>query len=78
MQASVVDLLYKMNDVLNALDRNEDVEILYRGKRKGMLVANATRTGMRVAEHPYFNSARSRASVEDTMDHLRGGRFRDL
>ncbi len=78
MQATVVDLRYKMNDVLSALDRNEDVEILYRGKRKGVLVANARDTGSRVVDHPYFNMRGSRDSVEEIMDRLRGGRFSDL
>ena len=35
MKATVVDLRYKMNDVLKVLDRNEKVTILYRGKVKG-------------------------------------------
>lgn len=35
MKATVVDLRYKMNDVLKALDRNETVTILYHGKVKG-------------------------------------------
>ncbi len=34
MTASVVELRYKMNDVLKALNRNEDVSILYHGKVK--------------------------------------------
>lgn len=32
MQASIVDLRYRMNDILKALARNEEVEILYHGK----------------------------------------------
>ena len=35
MKASVVDLRYKMNDILKALDRNEKVAILYHGKNAG-------------------------------------------
>jgi hypothetical protein len=38
MKATVVDLRYKMNDVLKALDRNEKVTVLYRGKVKGVLI----------------------------------------
>ena len=38
MKASVVDLRYKMKDVLKALDRNERVTVLYRGKVKGVLI----------------------------------------
>lgn len=33
-----MDLRYKMNDVLKALDRNERVTILYHGKIKGVIV----------------------------------------
>ncbi len=38
MEASIVDLRYKMNDVLKALERNEKVTILYRGKPKGLII----------------------------------------
>ena len=78
MQATVVDLRYRMNDVLKALDRNEDVDILYRGKRKGVLVAQADRTDKKVTEHPFFNMRSPRRSVDAEMQGLRGGRYRDL
>lgn len=78
MQATVVDLRYHMNDVLKALDRNEDVDILYRGKRKGVLVATVERTAGKVSEHPFFNMRGSKRSVEAEMEDLRGGRYRDL
>ena len=35
MRANIVDLRYRMNDVLKALDRNEEVTILYYGQEKG-------------------------------------------
>ena len=38
MEASVVDLRYKMKDVLEALERKETVTILYHGKIKGKIV----------------------------------------
>jgi hypothetical protein len=78
MKASVVDIRYKMNDILKALDRNEDVELLYHGKPKGTLVANRQVTGMHVIDHPYFSMAASDVSVDEQMDRLRGGRYRDL
>ena len=78
MQATVVDLRYRMNEVLKALDRNEDVDILYRGRKRGVLVANVTRRKTRVAEHPFFNMRRARATVDAEMAELRGGRYRDL
>ena len=39
MKATIVDLRYRMNDILKALERNEDVNILYHGKTKGVLTA---------------------------------------
>jgi hypothetical protein len=78
MQATVVDLRYRMNDVLKALDRNEDVDILYRGKTKGVLVAKVDRPWVKVREHPFFNMRGSGQSVEAEMDRLRGGRYRDI
>ena len=78
MQATVVDLRYRMNEVLKALDRNEDVDILYRGQKKGVLVAEAKRFRLKVAEHPFFNMRSAQRSVAEEMANLRGGRYRDL
>ncbi len=38
MKATVVDLRYKINDVLKALARNEKVTVLYHGKVKGVII----------------------------------------
>ena len=78
MKATIVDLRYRMKDVLKALDRNEDVQILYHGKTKGVLKAGAVRSNSKVSRHPFFNMRSVGASVEGEMDRLRGGRYRDL
>ena len=78
MKATIVDLRYRMSDVLRALERNEEVSILYHGKTKGVLSARATGTGGRVAEHPFFNMRPAGDSVADQMEKLRGGRYRAL
>ena len=84
MQASVVDLRYKMNDVLKALERNEKVSVLYRGKVKGVLVPSSTVSKgdkkKKISEHPFFGMALpdSDKSVAEEMDELRGGRYRDI
>ena len=78
MQATIVDLRYHMNDVLKALDRNEDVDIFYRGKKKGVLTAQVTSSAGKVSKHPFFNMRSSHQSVEAEMTALRGGRYRDL
>jgi hypothetical protein len=75
MKASIVDLRYRMNDVLKALERNEDVHILYHGKTKGVLKA-ASMT--KVSEHPFYNMRQSEKAVDEEMDRLRGGRYSDL
>jgi prevent-host-death family protein len=51
MNASIVDLRYRMKDVLKALDRGEPVTVLYRGKEKARLVPIASesrRCGWRI------------------------------
>lgn len=78
MKATVVDLRYRMNEVLKALDRNEDVSILYHGKLKGVISACRPSTRIKVSEHPFFNMSSDGRSVEEVMTELRGGRHRDL
>ena len=78
MQATVVDLRYRMKDVFKALSRNEDVEVLYHGKVKGVLKAEQAVSKAKISDHPFFNMRSSSDSVDDEMDRLRGGRYRDL
>ena len=79
MNASIVDLRYKMKDVLRALARGERVTILYRGKAKGVLVPVEAKPRGRVARHPFFGmTAVDTRSVTAEMETLRGGRFRAL
>ena len=78
MKASVIDLRYKTNDILKALDRNEDVSILYHGKLKGVIIARTHFSATKITEHPFFNMSRTKEPVEKQMDKLRGERYRDL
>ena len=78
MEASIVDLRYRMNEVLKALERNEDVSIFCRGKLKGVIKAQQSTSSQKVIEHPFFNMLAESDSVEDQMGQLRGGRYRDL
>jgi hypothetical protein len=78
MKATIVDLRYRMRDVLKALDRNEEVAVLRHGKLKGVLRPARTPTARRVRDHPFFGMRRRGKSVEAVMNDLRGGRQRGL
>lgn len=79
MKATVVDLRYKMNDVLKALDRNEKVTVLYRGKIKGVLVPAGERTELEMSEHPFIGMlSQETKPVEETMNELRRPRYDDI
>ena len=74
MKASIVDLRYRMKDVLTALDRNEDVAVYYHGKLKAVMTPTRKRKRMRMADHPFFGMCPDGPPVEQVMDELRGGR----
>lgn len=80
MKATIVDLRYKMNDVLKALDRNEQVTVLYRGKVKGILIPSGKKTQMKIMDHPFFgmSSPINEKSVQDEIDDLRESRYNDI
>ena len=78
MEATVVDLRYHMNDVLKALERNESVSVLYRGKVKGIIRPALITSSPKVRAHAFFGSRIAQESVERTMGRLRGGRYHDL
>jgi len=78
MDASILDLRYRMSEVLNALDRREEVRVLYHGKPKGRIIPEGGAISARVSSHPFFGSRREDETVDEVMDRLRGGRFDDL
>ena len=53
MVANIVDLRYKMKDVLKALNRKERVEIVYRGKPKGVIIPVNEASLKSVKDHPF-------------------------
>lgn len=84
MKASVVDLRYKMKDVLKALRRRERVEILYHGKTAGIIIPPDLPAGKQqdLRRHPFFGMhkdlGRSASDIKNAVDKLRGPRYRDL
>jgi antitoxin (DNA-binding transcriptional repressor) of toxin-antitoxin stability system len=83
MKVSVVDLRRKMPEVLRALEHQETVTILYRGKKKGLLypVGRAPGKVLPMTEHPAFGMWKDRkdlSNVKQYVRKLRKGRSHDL
>ena len=79
MKASIVDLRYKMNEVLKALDRREKVTILYHGKVKGTIMPTGVKKPMSAKDHPFFKmDEQNKKSVAQQMEEVRGSRFNDI
>lgn len=76
MQANIVDLRYKMKDVLRALSRNEKVSIFYRGRIKGVILPEMEKSKRDAMKHPFFGMKKDEEeSVEMVMERLRGARY---
>ncbi len=76
MKASIVDLRYKMRDILKALMRNERITIISHGKIKGFIMPALHEGVKKVSEHPFFGSQKpTHLSVTEEMDQLRGPRY---
>lgn len=73
MKATILDLRRRMAEVLRALDRNETVTILYRGRIKAILIpaSQGQRTPGSVREHPAFGMWRDRSDMEDVAGYVR-------
>jgi hypothetical protein len=79
MEATVVDLRYKMKDVLNALERRESIRILYHGRLKGTIIPVSDKPTLKIVDHPFFGMKKGEKSgVSEQMDALRGGRYASL
>jgi hypothetical protein len=81
MKASFVDLRKKSAEIIRALDRNEQVTILYRGRPKAIMrpVRNQGKQAVAKAkDHPAFGLWADRQDLKDVAEHvrkLRKGRF---
>lgn len=75
MQATILDLRRRMPEVLRALDRQERVTILYRGKERATLVPSGTKPakkGKRSASaHPAFGMWADRDDLVNVAVHVR-------
>ncbi len=72
MKASIVDLRYKTNDILKALDRNESVTVLYHGKIKGVIKPAREKSELKIKDHPFFGMYQdSEETVLEELESLR-------
>ena len=79
MKATVLDLRYRMKEVLKALNKRERVTIFYHGKVKGTIIPADADKAIKVEDHPFFNMAEEETrSVVQQMDELRRSRFNDI
>ena len=81
MKATIVDLRYRMKDVLSAVERGESVTVLYRGKPKARILPIAKNPGGNLAESEVFGMWKDRKDLRDVPGYvrkLRQGRFGDL
>ena len=69
-----------MNDILKALERKEEVTILYHGKVKGVIIPAKNENSKKMTEHPFFGmfSGENQKTVLDTLDDLRKPRYDDF
>lgn len=75
MKANIVDLRYKMKDVIKALNRREHVEIIYRGRAKGVIIPVNEQSKKAIKSHPLFGFlSQDKKPVLKVMEELRGGR----
>jgi hypothetical protein len=54
MKTSIVDLKNKTKDILKALERNESVTLLYRGKVSGVITPAKEVMVKKVKDHQFF------------------------
>ena len=81
MKASFVDLRKKSSEIIRALNRNERVTVIYRGKPTAIMqpIGSASEQALSSAQdHPAFGLWADREDMQDVAAHvrqLRKGRF---
>jgi antitoxin (DNA-binding transcriptional repressor) of toxin-antitoxin stability system len=79
MDASILDLRYKMKDVLKAINRRERVRILYHGKVKGEIVPSKSNRDLKTINHPIFGISKDeKDSPEDIVSKMRRRSLNDF
>jgi prevent-host-death family protein len=74
MEASIVDLRYRMKDVLRAIDRGETVTVTYRGKETARLVPVIPTAGLtpaKASDQPFVGMWKDREDMADPVAYIR-------
>ena len=77
MDATIVDLRYRMKHVLQAIGRGEAVTVLYRGKATATLIPIApalpasAKGGPKMADQPLFGLWKGREDLSDPASYVR-------
>ena len=81
MNASFLDLRKRSREILRALERNEEVTLLYRGKPKAVISPIGDESAPAASGVAAFGMWADRADMADPAAYVRGlrrGRHRDL
>ena len=71
MKATIVDLRYRMKDVLSAVDRGETVTVLYRGKPKARIVPISKKEALdKIINDPAFGMWKDREDMADSVEYI--------
>ncbi|PWT99941.1 MAG: hypothetical protein C5B51_26035 [Terriglobia bacterium] len=72
MKATILDLRYRMKDVLRAIDRGEAVTVLHRGKEKARLLPIVRKSNdARAEDQEFFGMWKDRRDLVDPSAYVR-------
>lgn len=73
MKANFLDFRKHTKDIVKALELNEPVTVLYRGKEKGVLYPASKDKGAKVLvkDHPAFGMWKGREDMKDVAKYVR-------
>ena len=73
MKASVIDLRNKMSRILKAIERNENITLMYHGREKAMIIPIRNETKLKVKDHEFFGMGSDNAkNVNEIITDIRG------
>jgi len=75
MKTNAVDLRHNLKDIMSAVERNESVTLLYRGKEKAVIQPIQQKQTKSVKEHLFFGMLDDDVPVDKVIDDLRDGRY---